>query len=216
VLFGLQGPIRVEIDGRSLTARAVLVAPDIQQSLSSTGPTLVVHLDPDSPLWRSVTTPLQHGIAELPWADEQAAQLYGLADCSEASVLRAWLSGAPGFTGAVKQVDGRALALSRRLRAELPERLNLESAARELGLSSARLSRVFREAFAVTPKRFLLHLKMQRALHQWSPGMSATTLAQAAGFYDQPHLIRTAREMFDALPSELLGNPEFRLIRSDY
>jgi AraC-like DNA-binding protein len=54
---------------------------------------------------------------------------------------------------------------------------------------------------------------MQRVLHQWQPGMTATELAQAAGFYDQPHLIRTAREMFDVLPSTFLGNPDFRIIR---
>ena len=46
-----------------------------------------------------------------------------------------------------------------------------------------------------------IHLKCQRALALWRSGMNFTELAVAAGFYDQPHLNRTLRAMFDALPS---------------
>jgi AraC-like DNA-binding protein len=233
LLFGLDQPLVVEAAGQLFSGRAVLVAPDVVQSLDSGGDTLVVHLDPDSPLWLPLS-----GVVEtarvLPWGTVEAECLAALMGCDDAGEARAVLGSMPGFAdaptasggmsgaGSSRQhcrartgLDQRALGLARRLREDMPERLDLAGLADQAGLSAARLSRLFRDAFGVTPKRFLLHLKMQRALHQWQPGMSATELAQAAGFYDQPHLIRTAREMFDALPSSFLGNPDFRLIRSD-
>ncbi|MFN3712151.1 MAG: helix-turn-helix transcriptional regulator [Alcanivoracaceae bacterium] len=234
LLFGLDQPLAVEAGGKLFSGRAVLVAPDVVQSLDSGGNTLVVHLDPDSALWLTLSDAVETGRL-LPWAEEEAECLATLMDCDDASAARTLLASMPGFAnplaitaagawggGASGQecspptrLDQRAVGLARRLREDLPERLDLTGLADQAGLSAARLSRLFRDTFGVTPKRFLLHLKMQRALHHWQPGMTAAELAQAAGFYDQPHLIRTAREMFDALPSSFLGNPDFRLIRSD-
>ncbi|MFC6329583.1 helix-turn-helix transcriptional regulator, partial [Alloalcanivorax gelatiniphagus] len=70
-----------------------------------------------------------------------------------------------------------------------------------VGLSESRFRHLFREELGVNLKRFQLHLKCQRALTLWRDGMSLTDLALAAGFYDQPHLNRTLRAMFDTLPS---------------
>jgi AraC family transcriptional regulator, arabinose operon regulatory protein len=213
LLFGLDQPLTVEVEGQPLQARALIVAPDAEQSLQSDGDTLVVHLDPDSPLWGALAPRLQHGFARLPWAERQAEQIRQLRDCGDADRVRSQLAAMTAGDIEPMQIDPRVQALAARLRAELPERLDLNVVAAGLGLSAARLSRLFREAYGITPKRFLLHLKMQRVLHQWQPGMTATELAQAAGFYDQPHLIRTTREMFDVLPSAFLGNPDFRIIR---
>jgi AraC family transcriptional regulator, arabinose operon regulatory protein len=216
LLFGLDQPLRVEAAGQMFAGRAVLVGPDVEQSLQSPGATLVVHLDPDNPLWLSLSAAGEDARL-LPWGEPEARRLSALRDCDDAASARALLADMAGVAGLslapVRRPDPRALALASRLRKELPERLELALLAEQADVSAARLSRLFREAFAVTPKRFLLHLKMQRALHQWRPGMTATELAQVAGFYDQPHLIRTARDMFDALPSNFLGNPDFRLIR---
>jgi AraC family transcriptional regulator, arabinose operon regulatory protein len=212
LLFGLDQPFTAEVGGHSVVARALLVAPDAEQSLVSSGSTLVAHLDPDSPLWLPLHASLTGGYRRLDWGDEQAALFRQLMDSPGSEPVHDLLARLlPGE--AVRVADPRALALAARLRDELPEQLNLTDIASQLGLSAARLSRLFREAFGITPKRFLLHLKIQRALHRWQPGMTATELALVAGFYDQPHLIRTAREMFDTLPSALLGNPDFRLIR---
>ena len=73
--------------------------------------------------------------------------------------------------------------------------------AEAVGLSESRFRHLFREELGVNLKRFQLHLKCQRALTLWRDGMSLTDLALAAGFYDQPHLNRTLRAMFDTLPS---------------
>jgi hypothetical protein len=61
LLFGLDQPLKVEVEGQRLQARALIVAPDAEQSLQSDGDTLVVHLDPDSPLWRALAPRLQRG-----------------------------------------------------------------------------------------------------------------------------------------------------------
>lgn len=214
LLFGLDQTLNALVAGDKVVARALLVAPDVEQSLDSEGATLVVHLDPDSPLWLRLRGQLVNGHVELDWGDQQAASFRRLADSASSEPAHDLLASLLHESAADTRIDPRALALAHRLRTELPEQLNLTGIAEQLGLSAARLSRLFREAFGVTPKRFLLHLKIQGALHCWQPGMSATELAMRAGFYDQPHLIRTAREMFDTLPSALLGNPAFRLIRA--
>ncbi|MCC1496018.1 AraC family transcriptional regulator [Alcanivorax sp. 1008] len=219
LLFGLDQQLSAEVAGDKVVARALLVAPDVEQSLDSAGATMVVHLDPDSPLWLSLRGLLVNGHAQLDWGDEQAARFRQLADSVSSEpaheLLASLLQVSAADTGPDRPVDPRAMKLASRLRTELPEQLNLTEIAAQLGLSAARLSRLFREAFGITPKRFLLHLKIQGALHCWQPGISAAELAMRAGFYDQPHLIRTAREMFDTLPSALMGNPAFRLIRAE-
>jgi len=78
---------------------------------------------------------------------------------------------------------------------------SMDALAAHANLSASRFRHLFREQLGVSLKRYQLHLKCQRALALWRSGMNFTELAVAAGFYDQPHLNRTLRAMFDSLPS---------------
>ncbi|UWN50363.1 hypothetical protein ASALC70_02584 [Alcanivorax sp. ALC70] len=54
LLVGLAAPIRVQLAGHRLTAKAVWAAPDVEQALDSDGPVAVLHLDPDHRAWRAL------------------------------------------------------------------------------------------------------------------------------------------------------------------
>lgn len=212
LLIGVDGPFRLCVDGIWRETRAAIVAPDVSQALDP-GHTRLwgVQLDPDSVYWRSLKS-LTAGEAS---ADLSLSGL-NLPDSGEHScdAMAQSLANVIAQSGhGPVELDDRIAAVCRLLREELPERLELTSLAQEVGLSSSRLTHLFRQETGVPLRRFLLHLKMNRALAFWEPGKSVSRLATEAGFYDQPHLVRTARDMFDALPSAYVTAGWFRVCR---
>lgn len=198
LLVGLEQPISVQLAGHWLTAQAVWAAPDVNQALSSDGPVAVIHLDPDHRAWRGLGLEGPGGV--FPWschADLAAclAELDGQRTAAAALALRRVLE-----QGEPRPLDPRVAAACRTLRAGEGD-IGGALLAEQAGLSESRFRHLFRAQVGVTLKRFQLHLKCQRALTLWRDGMSLTDLALAAGFYDQPHLNRTLRAMFDTPPS---------------
>ncbi len=198
LLVGLDKDIRVTCEGREENARAVLVAPECQQSLHSDGPVAILHLDPDEPAWRSLALQQPLPASRQQWLSDTLRSLCRM-EIAAAQVAT--------FLAQLRQLasppplDARIAASCAWLR-EAPEPApTMATVAQQAGLSESRFRHLFREQTGVTFKRYLLHLKCQRALSLWHSGMNFTELAVLAGFYDQPHLNRTLRAMFDALPS---------------
>ena len=209
VLVGLDRPIRVQLGGSWYTTEAMVVAPDVEQALDSEGgAALIIHIDPDQPLWRHFLSLIgSNGFAELVRAQLQLGRLRAAVDAEQVSAVHDWLETvARALCPAPEALDSRVATVATYLRQTLPERLVLSDLSQQVGLSDSRLTHLFRQQTGVTLRRFLAHLKILQAVFSWRPGVSVTELAAEAGFYDQPHLIRTAREMYDAMPSELVGN----------
>ncbi|EKF73728.1 putative transcriptional regulator [Alcanivorax hongdengensis A-11-3] len=206
LLVGLDGDVRVDADGEVMQGRVVLVAPEREQDLASDGPVAVIHLDPDEPAWCALKA---HGLstARQQWLCQQLGQLAAAPQPQRATVvieaLREGAESAP--------LDPRIARCCQYLKDSDPLPGVAVLAARA-GLSESRFRHLFREQMGVTLKRYLLHLKCQRALMLWKSGMSFTELAVAAGFYDQPHLNRTLRAMFDALPSRYARERPVRIV----
>ena len=198
LLVGLEKDIRVTREGRVLCARAVLVPPECQQSLHSDGPVAILHLDPDEPAWRSLALQQPLSAAHQQWLSDT------LRDLSRAAQPE---TGVVTFVQQLRQLaspsplDARIAASCAWLRDAPEPAPTMTRLAQQVGLSESRFRHLFREQMGVTLKRYQLHLKCQRALSLWQSGMNFTELAVLAGFYDQPHLNRTLRAMFDALPS---------------
>jgi AraC-like DNA-binding protein len=205
LLIGLEGAFDVQVEGQWLTTKAMLVAPEVEQALrAKETPVLIFHGDPDSPLWLRCRQSLNGQPArELALPDTLTEQcrplLQGDGDCRAAEqFLQALEAELPG---PASDLDPRVAEICRHLRKTLPERIDVAELAGRVHLSSSRLTHLFKADTGVTLQRFLLHLKVSRALGLWRPGMSLSAVSAEAGFYDQPHLARTARTMFDALPS---------------
>ncbi|MBW4935701.1 AraC family transcriptional regulator [Marinobacter sp. F4206] len=211
-LVGLDGPFRLQVAGQWRSTSAALVAPDVEQSLDPGNTRMwCAQLDPDSDIWRSLQPLLGGGQSvditlpenTMPFPESESCQTV----CQAMSTAVERLGGSP------EPLDPRVRRVCDCLRAELPEKVDVQGLGAVVGLSSSRLSHLFRQQVGVPLRRFLLHLKMNRVLAHWKPGKSMSELATEAGFYDQPHFVRTARGMFDALPSEYVSTGWFRVCR---
>lgn len=210
LLCGLHQPFELEVRGERRMTRLALVAPEVPQALTPPpdGAMLIVHLDPDTDAWRSLAGHLAKGAESLdlpfdPAWSAMAEALFSQPGALAAGALRATLLQSLRCPGA--PLDARVSAVAARLRNAPPDRLDAAALAAAVDLSVSRLIRLFREQTGVTLRRFLLHLKASELFQLWRSGMSVSALAAASRFYDQPHLVRTTREMFDALPSDYMS-----------
>jgi len=211
-LIGLDGDFRLQVEGQWRSTRAALVAPDVVQALDPGNTRMwCAQLDPDSVYWCSIRHHLQgQASVDVPLPQSLISRS-PLGSCADASAFL--LSAIAGLGAQQEELDPRILKVCRYLRAGLPDQLEVAELARLAGLSASRLSHLFRQQTGVPMRRFLLHIKMNRVLAHWEVGKSLSRLATEAGFYDHPHFVRTARSMFDALPSEYVTTDWFRICR---
>ena len=211
LLLGLDGSFDLDVDGERRRTRAAAVAPDVMQALDpGTTTMLVAQLDPDSDAWRRLASRLDgRASVDIDLPETIARALVASDDCGAvAEGLTHLLSATSPLP-----LDERVVQVCQHLRETLPDRLDVADLAARVELSASRLTHLFSEQTGVTLRRFLLYLKITRAVSRWEPGMTLSSLAAEAGFYDQPHLVRTARDMFDALPSVYISTGQFRICR---
>ncbi len=217
VLVGLDGPIRVEANDCWHEVEGAIVAPETEQALDSAGTrTLIIHLDPDQPLWRHFLVALDgEGYRSLRRSVLQLPLLQAAVDAADIDAVQGWLQQvAQQLCSTPPALDPRIAEVTAYLRRHLPEKVDLAELSAVANLSGSRLTHLFKQQTGVTLRRFLAHLKIQRAVFTWRPGMQVAELAALAGFYDQPHLVRTAREMFDAMPSVIGGSTDLKVFHA--
>jgi AraC-like DNA-binding protein len=113
------------------------------------------------------------------------------------------LNGAPMTPAAVQHAWQRMAAAD--------GRLSVGALASELAWSPKRLVTTFRDQIGLGPKQLARLFRFQQAVKAMSrPGARLTSVAYAAGYYDQAHLIRDVREFSGVSPTELLrqAHPE--------
>lgn len=210
-------PFDLYVGERHQRVQAALVAPDQRQSLRASGPLTVVHIDPDLPrcaglrafLGQEPYRELAPDLASRLTAALGPGRVTGLPCATVYDRLDRALEAS--FGPVIPGADGRIRRLTRALRERAPHFPAVADMAGTLGLSESRLTHLFKQEVGVTLRRYLLHLRLQGAIHAWRPGRSFAAIAADAGFYDQPHLARTAREMLDFLPSLLADAPRLRV-----
>jgi AraC family transcriptional regulator len=100
-----------------------------------------------------------------------------------------------------KQVLGR---LRDYVVAHLDERIEAGALARIAGRSPFHFTRVFARSVGITPYRYVVHLRLQRALELMRDGRHGLAeIAAATGFADQSHLSRWVRRVHGVSPTEL-------------
>ena len=75
-------------------------------------------------------------------------------------------------------------------------------------LSASRFAHLFKKVVGVPVRRYVLWLKMRRALDLAIGGDSLTTAALSAGFSDSAHLSRSVRAMMGIAPEFLFRQRE--------
>lgn len=94
------------------------------------------------------------------------------------------------------------------LHASLDESLDSMTLANELGISQRHMERLFKSNYGITPKRYLLNLRMNAARKELllSPPKDSTisTIALKYNFFDLNHFSKAYKIMFNELPSQTL------------
>jgi AraC family transcriptional regulator len=88
--------------------------------------------------------------------------------------------------------------------AHLDEPIEVEALAKIIGRSSFHFTRVFARSVGTTPYRYVVHLRLKRALELMREGRcSLAEIAAATGFADQSHLSRWVRRVYGVSPSQI-------------
>jgi AraC-like DNA-binding protein len=214
VLIGIEGPFRLSIRGHGeIETEAAIVATEIEQHMDSHGgPMLILHVDPDLSYHRTLA-PRLAGAPYCVLASEiiaplrerlRAALMQALDDAQAHQLFVDVLAAVRGNCADGPPMDRRIARIVQRLRQELPEKIDNDALAAEAGLSRSRLMHLFKIEVGTSIRRFALSLRLENAIRRWRQGMSMTTLAQDAGFYDVSHLLQAGRSYIGTLPSGLV------------
>ncbi|MFI5299364.1 MAG: helix-turn-helix domain-containing protein [Polyangiales bacterium] len=141
------------------------------------------------------------------WGDAAARRLFDrLGDARNSAAAAGVLENtiAERLTGAAGSSARAQLALGA---AERLASANVTAVAIDLGVSERHLRRVFRETVGISPKTFARLARFRRALHAARADGHASwaSIATAAGYYDQAHLIAEFRTIAGVTPQGLLG-----------
>jgi AraC family transcriptional regulator len=87
--------------------------------------------------------------------------------------------------------------------AHMDERIEAGALARIAGRSPFHFTRVFARSVGMTPYRYVVHLRLQRALELMRDGRyGLAEIAAATGFADESHLSRWVRRVHGVSPTE--------------
>jgi len=90
--------------------------------------------------------------------------------------------------------------------AHMDERIEAGALAKIAGRSPFHFTRVFARSVGMTPHRYVVHLRLQRALELMRDGRHGLTqVAAATGFADQSHLSRWVRRVHGVSPTEIMA-----------
>lgn len=217
--IGLDGPFRLRFSDKSWREYyAVLINSDQAHQLNSLGaPMANLYVAPESEHGRRLSAGLKasaSGELAVPAAACLIQQLrilwsQGLSCQRAFNLTNHLLYTLTGFTLGGRPLDPRVARAFKILNA-LPEpRLLAKELAARVGLSAGRFAHLFREQTGLPVRRYLLWLRLLRAINQLSRIVSLTDAAHEAGFADSAHLTRTFRRMFGITPSEIFRSSQF-------
>jgi AraC-like DNA-binding protein len=86
------------------------------------------------------------------------------------------------------------------LEAEYARTVTISELAREAGLSTFHLIRVFRASFGLPPYKYLEQVRIQQARRLIRHGFPLTHVVHATGFSDQSHLTRYFKRIVGVTP----------------
>jgi AraC-like DNA-binding protein len=76
----------------------------------------------------------------------------------------------------------------------------IDDLTRYIGLSQSALERRFRRTIGVSPKKYASLVRLRHAVRLQASGVDLTTVAQAAGYFDQSHFINDFRRATGTAP----------------
>lgn len=99
-----------------------------------------------------------------------------------------------------------AYEIKRYIQENIMDEISLEDIAHEMNLSVVHILRIFKAAFGLPIHSYILNHKVHRAKELLSKNMSMVDVALESGFFDQSHLNRSFKRVFQLTPKEYQKN----------
>jgi AraC family transcriptional regulator len=215
--IALEGEFDLLLDNsrRWASLKSVVIAPDCPHKVVGVPATVAVsYLIPEtvqgqrmSKYYRNqeVFAPAPQGIAYLvPRLNEVWER--GCCTDEASQITSVFCSSIFPTPGANVKFDRRIAFALEYLGAEWDHRVSIKELSSVVSLSASRLEHLFREQVGISITRYLLWIRLKKALEMMCLGTSLTEVAHAAGFADSAHLSRTFRRLIGLAPSTLLKN----------
>jgi AraC-like DNA-binding protein len=210
-VLGIQTSGRVRAETGLLTIAGVTGVQNVARTYTYVGRTssLLVRFTPQGAaclgLPASELASRSIGLHEILRADRvdrmHEAVIAARTPADRVAVLEDFVAQLP-FTGDSLVAEALKLVASSSTRA-----IRIAEVARLLGLSERQLERRFLERVGVTPKRFAMLRRFERAIASARTTPSLTAVALDAGYYDQSHFVREFRQFTGVSPGALLRTP---------
>ncbi len=211
-------PFEIRTPEGSRKTLAALVSPNVYHELRAESSRMVIlQIDPMSAEYAAVAERFgKAGICDVERPPEIPAAIDAISpDCPSAlAFVRMLLEKTAGYVERPHRKDERVERLVRLLKDhitdDMPENVSVDEAARHVGLSADRLMHLFKEEMGLPIRRYVLWLKLRRAVMVMrTEKIRMTEAAHAAGFSDSAHMSRTFKEMFGIPPSFFFANERF-------
>lgn len=102
----------------------------------------------------------------------------------------------------IEEESSLALDIKKYLDEKYLEELILDDLSKSFDLSVVHLIRVFKKEFGLPIHSYILNKKVHKAKELLSSNMSVSLIAQNSGFFDQSHLNRSFKRIFQITPKE--------------
>lgn len=210
--FGDRLRSRVEPQGQWQEWNGFLVQPNRPHAFDATGAAVaILFMDPEGIEYAHMRARPGMDADITPFEPSQQAAI-GLATLAldggaieEAdAICRTWL-GLDRVAPRICDRDARLVRVLQMLHARVDQPVRLQSLANALHVSSSWLSHRFVEETGVPLRRYVMWLRLRRAVEAVLHGACWTEAAHAAGFSDSAHLSRSFRDNFGIAPSSLFG-----------
>lgn len=214
ICWGVGGTLRsrAEPQGQWEEWNGFLVLPDRPHAFDATGATVaMLFMESEGSEYASMRARSGSDDGITPFEPSQQAAL-GLATLAaeggaidEAdAICRAWL-GLGSIAPRILDRDARLARALQLLQASIDRPVRLQSLADALHVSSSWLSHRFVEETGVPLRRYVIWMRLRRAVEAVLQGATWTEAAHAVGFSDSAHLSRSFRDNFGIAPSSLVG-----------
>ena len=204
--LGQNGPVRADIEGKTIAGPGLLIAPQVLHSLHP-GEVMLLYIERGSIAGRRLTAACRDGVLRLTTEEAALLQANWRAPAGNPARVEAIVDALAPASRYVA-AESASLARVRTVIAVLHERpaeaWSLATLASAAALSPSRFAHAFRSEVGMAVRPYLRWLRLAHALEVASRGGSLTDAAHHAGFADSAHFTRTMRRHFGVTPGSIL------------
>ena len=201
LVVGVDAPVTISVDGRTIAVRSALVPPRLVHQLRMKGPLMSCYLDPTSA--RAATCRAQFTQIESGIAFDHAAQQDLLQPPADDAAARRWLDAAAPSD--VHRMDPRIELAAKRIRDDPAAAVSAADLAAAAGLSESRFLHLFREQMGSSLRRYRQWCRLLHAGRMVGAGANLTTAAVESGFASPSHLADRFKSTFGLSATRLLA-----------